>query len=88
MALGDQLHLKGKFGEGYTLQLNFLPGCERSVIEFIEAIIPSVQLTENFAGNCVFQMSKDSLTISDLFEQVEMNKARVGIQDWGITQTT
>lgn len=88
MCLGTQLHLKNKFGEGYTLHVNFTSENEQNVLNFISELIPDATLMENFAGNCIYQVKKSDLTISNLFEDMEKNKQQVGIIDWGVTQTT
>ena len=88
MCIGTQLHLKNKFGEGYTLHVNFTERNEQSVLNFISNLLPGATLMENFAGNCIYQLKKQDLTISELFEEMESNKKRVGVVDWGITQTT
>lgn len=88
MCLGTQLHLKHKFGEGYTLHVNFKSEDENNVLNFIGELLPDSTLMENFAGNCIYQVKKNDLTISNLFEDMEKNKQEIGIIDWGVTQTT
>jgi len=88
MCLGTQLHLKNRFGEGYTLHVNFSAANEANVLSFVEKLLPTATLMENFAGNCIYQVKRTDLTVSDLFEQMESNRESVGFEDWGVTQTT
>ena len=61
--LGSNLHLKNKFGEGYSLRLNFNVEDLEKVKDFIEKTIPQAKLTEEFPGkkkNNIFSITFSS----------------------------
>lgn len=48
--LGPSLHLKKKFGEGYTLRVNFKVEDTEKVVEFISQAVPTANQTQSFPG--------------------------------------
>ena len=78
--------MKNRHGAGYALRINTHYSNEDNVERFIQQILPSAVLVERLAGNMNFRIP--NLVVSELFEQMEFNKEKVGIQDWGISQTT
>lgn len=48
--LGSNVRLKNKFGEGYTLKINFNPKDVDQVTSFISSMLPNSKLTESFPG--------------------------------------
>jgi ABC-type multidrug transport system ATPase subunit len=56
--LGNQLHLKNKFGEGYNLKINFDPEYEPQVIKFITDNFPAANLTGDFRGSHFVSLCK------------------------------
>ena len=44
-------------------------------------------MSEHFAGSRVYQIPKE-VKLSDLFEEIEVNKSRYGIKNWGISQSS
>lgn len=49
--LGNQQHLKSKFGGGYKLFINFDDQKAELVRQFLEQHLPTVQITGNFKGS-------------------------------------
>lgn len=86
--VGPQQDLKTRFGQGYTLTLNYPPEAENQVTAFVRELLPSASLVEKFAGNATYQIPSTNLVISELFEVMEEKKDEAGITDWGISQTS
>ncbi|ELR11324.1 ABC transporter A family protein [Acanthamoeba castellanii str. Neff] len=87
--------LKTRFGQGYTLTLNYPPEAENQVTAFVRELLPSASLVEKFAGNATYQIPSTNLVISELFEVMEEKKDEADIlfqplliTDWGISQTS
>lgn len=48
--LGTPMHLKAKFGSGYTLKVSFQMRNEDKATRFIRELLPSATLLDTFAG--------------------------------------
>lgn len=87
--LGTQTRLKQLYGGGYHLFVN----CDRSnekkqfeVISFIKKVLPNTVLLRRFNGQMVYQVSIEGFSAETLFQEMESNKERLRITDWGISQ--
>lgn len=58
------------------------------VSEYIKEILPNSKEISNFNGNFIYQIPMEGLKVSQLFEKLEENKARLSISDWGISQSS
>jgi len=86
--LGANVHLKNKFGEGYTLNVNFDPQDEETTTGFLKKILPNATIEESFAGNVSYRIPSKEFVMSDLLSQMIENKEAAKILDWGVSQTT
>jgi len=86
--LGSQVHLKNKFGEGYTLKINFDPQYEEIASGYIKKLIPNAVLEEKFPGNFTFRIQKKDFVMSHILENLLKDQAEYKIDDWGLSQTT
>jgi len=86
--IGSNVRLKNKFGEGYTLKVNFNQENEEAVTSFVKEILPGSSLAESFPGNFSYSIPSKDLVMSTLISNLLSNKDKVGIKDWGISQTT
>ena len=58
----------------------------KNVREFVQKLIPTVILLQEFNGNFVFQIPIEGFNSEYLFTEMEGNKQRLKISDWGISQ--
>eukprot|EP01090_Pellita_catalonica_P017588 TRINITY_DN5345_c0_g1_i1.p1 TRINITY_DN5345_c0_g1~~TRINITY_DN5345_c0_g1_i1.p1 ORF type:complete len:450 (-),score=66.30 TRINITY_DN5345_c0_g1_i1:98-1447(-) len=86
--VGPQQDLKTRFGQGYTLKINFTDAARETAVKFVTATAPTAVIVEEFPGTCTFQIPRADLQISMLFDRMEKGKKKVGITDWGINQTS
>ncbi|KAI6654313.1 ATP-binding cassette sub-family A member 3-like [Oopsacas minuta] len=94
--LGSTQHLKTKFGEGYTLSIRFRSCVDQSdrlvVVNNIKAFVTStfkaVKLAEEHNVVLEYRLVSSELLCSYIFKSLEMNKDRLGILDYGVSQTT
>jgi ABC-type multidrug transport system ATPase subunit len=86
--LGSQNRLKAKFGTGYQLKFHCTPGRVSDVERFIQVNLTAAKHVETFADMCTYQIEKEDVVVSQLFEMFDNAKDQVGIVDWGIKMTT
>ena len=95
--LGGPIHLKKLYGSGFKLQLNMSPDCKnaRPAEEFIESLLPSGQWKkiDSFALTTSYEFKMSTGVIKTLFDQLASDesverKRQLGIDDWGLTQTS
>jgi ABC-type multidrug transport system ATPase subunit len=94
--VGSTLHLKNKYGGGYHLFMNCKKDNENiekfheiqdNVKRYVGQILPNATLSEDNNGNFTFKVPL-GFKVSELFDQVESQKDRLGISDWGISLCT
>lgn len=86
--LGSNVRLKNKFGEGYSLKVNFSPENEELTTGFVKKILPTASPEESFAGNITYRIPSAGFAMSELLTQMIQHKDDAKILDWGVSQTT
>ena len=86
--VGSNVRLKNRFGEGYSLKINFEHDDEAKNNASIHEIIPNAVLEESFAGNCTYRIPSAGFVMSDVLSKMLQHKEKAGILDWGVSQTT
>lgn len=88
VAIGSSVHLKSKYGKGYSLGVNVLQGKEDSVHQFLTDLLPHLELLNSIASTKIYRVATGSFKVSELIAALEKNKKQVGIVDWSLSQTT
>lgn len=83
--VGTLNELKNQYGNGYKLNVSFIDTKSK---DFIFELLPSAKLVSDHKNNFEVLIPKDDFKISKLFRDIEDNKKKYGILDWGISQTT
>eukprot|EP00002_Diphylleia_rotans_P007926 TRINITY_DN1758_c0_g1_i1.p2 TRINITY_DN1758_c0_g1~~TRINITY_DN1758_c0_g1_i1.p2 ORF type:complete len:183 (-),score=39.10 TRINITY_DN1758_c0_g1_i1:91-639(-) len=86
--LGEQTHLKNKFGGGYHLHINHRPENGDQARGYVAKAIPSAKLVSRFPGSATYLVDVKGIRVSNIFVTFERDKDQHGITDWGIGQTT
>jgi len=86
--IGSNVRLKNRFGEGYSLHLNFDLEDYDTVTSYIKSLLPSAIITENFPGHLTFGIPTKDLQMSATLSSLLQDKEKSKIKDWGISQTT
>ena len=96
--IGPQVVLKSVYGGGFHLYINcHKPGrinfhSQEEVLQqvetFVAYVLPEAKLVSEFNGNIVYQVPQEHCRVSKVFKEFEENKDRVGIADWGISQSS
>lgn len=96
--IGSAQHLKTKFGKGFALTINLVDSNLVSSLEGEEELTAFVRDTLS-GGHGVLLSSINktrkflipraaSVHISHIFKQMELNKTRLGIREWGLAMST
>ena len=92
--LGSPQHLKGKFGEGYTLLARVGPKDEHSMpdpqplMNYIEQSFPGCILKDIHQGMVNYHITDTSLHWAAIFGTMERAKRTFNIEDYSVSQTT
>ena len=92
--LGNTQHLKNRFGEGYTLSIRFKNGVEQNkstldnIKQFISTTFEGAKLVDIHNVLLEYRLSSKDTPCSYIFRELEGNKDRLGIIDYGVSQTT
>ena len=86
--IGSSLHLKGRYGDGYRINLVVLPEDVHPLKQFVSQYLPNSELLSESAGNLTFKISLEHVSeLSTLCQKIE-EKQGPKITDWGISHTT
>ncbi|KAJ3033330.1 hypothetical protein HDV00_006486 [Rhizophlyctis rosea] len=90
--LGSPLHLKALYGSGFRVSFSTVsPEASEPACQFMESILPPAPRTrkvDSFATNVTYEFENEPGLVGRVFEEVEGRKGDVGIEDWGLGQTT
>jgi len=84
--IGDKQRLKTRFGRGYKLEIAVDVANRQRAIAYINELIPEAQLVAQSQSGIVFRVA--TVKLSQVVQEIERNKARTGIRNWGISQTS
>jgi len=83
------LRLKELYGSGFKLSYSNQPEKYRELKEFIKSIIPAKhKAVRDLTSTSIYEFIPTQGLISKLFEELEGNREKYGIIDWGISQSS
>jgi ABC-type multidrug transport system ATPase subunit len=87
--LGSTLRLKQLYGAGFKIQI----ACEEERMAnscaFIESLLPADWIkVDAFTTTASYEFKPEPGQIAKIFQTVESRKEELGIDDWGISQTS
>ncbi|RKP26308.1 P-loop containing nucleoside triphosphate hydrolase protein [Syncephalis pseudoplumigaleata] len=87
--IGNQVYLKKEYGSGYRLSLAAAPQKLEVACRFVESILPpSWRRIDRFATTALYEFRSEGSRISEVFLSMQKNKDALGIDDWGLSQTS
>merc|ERR1711871_223160 len=90
--LGVSTNLKHRFGAGYMFSLTVSQDAatsEQQIQDYVSSLFPSAKLLqEPIGGKFKYEVAREDVVLSKVFEKVEADKKKLGVVDWGITETT
>jgi len=87
--IGTPTQLRMQFDQGYKFMLAVDKiENEAAANAFMMQLMPGAAVRDSINGVVTYDVPKASVVMSQLFEQMEGNKARLDIKDWGLSHTT
>jgi len=84
-----QLRLKELYGSGFKLSYSNQPEKYKELKSFITELLPEgYKAVRDLASTSIYEFIPTKGLISKLFEELENNKEKYGITDWGISQSS
>lgn len=84
--IGEKQRLKNRFGRGYKLEVSVDIANRQRAITYVHELVPDAKLVAQSQSSLVFRVA--AIQLAKVVEQVEKNKSRTGIRNWGISQTS
>eukprot|EP00727_Mastigamoeba_balamuthi_P010047 m51a1_g5665 hypothetical protein (842) ;mRNA; r:913726-916709 len=86
-AIGTNVHLKDRFGGGYSIKLSFKPENEERVDKFVESVAPGAKETDSLKGLKSFRIPA-GVSVAGLLGQMVASQSDGIIVNWGLAQAT
>ena len=86
--LGSPSELRIRFDQGYTLMIAASVDQQDATHKLILSLAPKAALRDAINGVRIYQVAKGEVEVASLFEGIEAKKSELGIQDWGLSQTS
>eukprot|EP00727_Mastigamoeba_balamuthi_P013914 m51a1_g9145 hypothetical protein (836) ;mRNA; f:87108-90307 len=86
-AIGTNVHLKDRFGGGYSIKLSFKPENEGHVDRFVESVAPGARETDSLKGLKSFRVPA-GVSVAGLLGQMVTGQKEGIVTNWGLAQAT
>ena len=87
--VGENLHLKNIYGNGYKIEARFEAATKSEAIAFMESVLPNAHReASGHADVLTYQISKGTVRLSDVMRRLDKRPKSAGIIDYGIRQTS
>ncbi|EFJ28933.1 ATP-binding cassette transporter [Selaginella moellendorffii] len=86
--IGNTRELKSRYGGTYVFTVTGDPSKEQEVGNLVREWSSGAKQVYNLSGTQKFEIPKDDVKIARVFREVGEWKERLGIQAWGLTDTT
>ncbi|EFA77686.1 ABC transporter A family protein [Heterostelium album PN500] len=87
--LGTPMHLKHKYGSGYSLDIQPIDvSNSHGIHQFVRTIFPDAVHVEKLGGIITYDVPIHKVSLSKLFREFEQNKHKLGILDFSVSQTS
>ncbi|XP_022681997.1 ABC transporter A family member 8 [Setaria italica] len=85
---GTSKELKAKYGGTFVFTVTAAASEDEAVEQLIRSICPTAKRTYHIAGTQKFEMPKQGVKISQVFQAMEQAKRSLNIVAWGLVDTT
>ncbi|XP_015688864.2 ABC transporter A family member 10-like [Oryza brachyantha] len=88
--IGNSKELKAKYGGSYVLTVTTVTGeaAEEEMRRLVQSISPAMNRVYSISGTQKFEMPKQEVRISQVFQAMEHAKSRMAVLAWGLADTT
>ncbi|CAO2037648.1 unnamed protein product [Urochloa humidicola] len=85
---GTSKELKAKYGGTFVFTVTAATSDDEAVEQLVRSISPTAKRTYHIAGTQKFEMPKQGVKISEVFQTMEQAKRSLNIVAWGLVDTT
>uniref|UniRef100_A0A804PHP5 ABC transporter domain-containing protein n=2 Tax=Zea mays TaxID=4577 RepID=A0A804PHP5_MAIZE len=86
--IGNSKELKARYGGTYMLTVTAAAGEEAAVEQLVRSLCPAANGVYRISGTQKFEMPKQGLRISEVFQAMERAKSWLNIAAWGLSDAT
>eukprot|EP00727_Mastigamoeba_balamuthi_P009933 m51a1_g5562 hypothetical protein (816) ;mRNA; f:577506-581091 len=86
-AVGSNVHLKDRFGGGYSIRASFKAADEERVDKFVESIAPGAHVTDSMKGLKTWRVPTGA-SVAAIFHKMVDGCFNAGITNWGVAQAS
>ncbi|CAH2064994.1 unnamed protein product [Thlaspi arvense] len=86
--IGNPKVIKGRYGGSYVFTMTTALENEKAVEMLIQDVSPNAKKLYHIAGTQKFEISKEEVRISEVFQAVEKAKSSFKVFAWGLADTT
>ncbi|KAL1210263.1 ABC transporter A family member 7 [Cardamine amara subsp. amara] len=86
--IGNPKELKGRYGGSYVLTMTTSSEHEQIVEKMIQDVSPNAKRIYHIAGTQKFELPKEEVRITEVFQAVEKAKSNFTVFAWGLADTT
>ncbi|CAG7888599.1 unnamed protein product [Brassica rapa] len=86
--IGNPKELKGRYGGSYVLTMTTTPEHAKDVEMLVQDVSPNARKLYHIAGTQKFEIPKEEVRISQVFQAVEKAKRSFKVFAWGLADTT
>ncbi|KFK23718.1 hypothetical protein AALP_AAs66804U000100, partial [Arabis alpina] len=86
--IGNPKELKGRYGGSYVLTITTASKHEQDVEMLVQDVSPSAKKIYHIAGTQKFELPKEEVRMSEVFQAVEKAKSNFKVFAWGLADTT
>ena len=90
-AIGTQLYLKSRFGDGFKVTLNCSDESEQRLMgvhAFVRSLSSNAQFVSRFGLHLTYTVPLAGGDVAEIFNQMETQKRALGIEEWSVTQSS
>ena len=87
--IGTSLHLKGKFGSGFKVEVTTKAGAATEAALFCKELLPGCKSLKTHAPNALcFQFEPGAVAISEVFDRFAARPESAGVSEWALHQAS
>ncbi|KAL1218129.1 ABC transporter A family member 3 [Cardamine amara subsp. amara] len=86
--IGNPKELKGRYGGSYVFTMTTSTENEKDVEMLVQHVSPNAKKLYHIAGTQKFEIPKEEVRISEVFQAVEKAKSNFKVFAWGLADTT
>ncbi|KAF2070624.1 hypothetical protein CYY_008063 [Polysphondylium violaceum] len=86
--IGTTSELKSRYGNGYKIMISIEQGHEEPAHQFMMKLLPKATVLNSLAGITNYEVPKEGVELSSIFNALESNREAIRLKDWGISNST